>query len=94
MAIRQTNSKNSALKHTPKIRRTTPHTISKEKEALVFRNLEKELIKIGGMPFAREAEVLCLVARFLRAKGYRTEAKAFSEKAKSKALFAKVCQQA
>ena len=84
----------SALKHTPKIRRTTPHTISKEKEALVFRNLEKELIELGHMPFAREAEMLCLVARFLHAKGYRAEAKAFSQKAKDKAFFAKVCQQA
>jgi hypothetical protein len=91
MATHRTSSKNSALKDTLKTQRTTPGTPTRA--ALIFRNLEKGLIKIGDMPFAREAEVLCLVSHFLRAKGYRAEAKAFSQKAKEKAIFARACQE-
>jgi hypothetical protein len=87
MAIHKISSKNSAWKHTPKMRRTTP-----SQQALAVRQLEKNLINNGHMPFAREAEVLCLVARFLRTKGYRAEADAFSDKAKDAAIMARACE--
>jgi hypothetical protein len=88
MAVRNPSSKNSALKQTPKTLKTTP-----TREALIFRKLEKEMMKLGHLSFAREAERLCLTARYLRAGGFRTEAKVFSEKAEMKAVYAQTCEQ-
>jgi hypothetical protein len=87
MATRQTTSKN--LKHTPKIRRiTTPATPSNQ----IWRGLEKDLMKLGHLEFAREAEMYRLIAGFLRTNGYRARAKRFAEDARFNALSAKACR--
>jgi SOS-response transcriptional repressor LexA len=91
MPVRKT-SKNSALKHTPKLRKNVP-TTPRNIERSVFKMLERELVKSGHLTFAREAERLCLTASYLRAGGFTAEAKVFSERAKSKALFAMTCKE-
>jgi hypothetical protein len=77
-----TSSKNSALKLTPK----TP-TADLSRFALACRKLDRDQMKRGDLSFAREVERLCVTARYLRAGGFRTEAKEFSKQAKYKAFW-------
>jgi hypothetical protein len=92
MATHRTSSKNSALKHTPKVRKNAPTTPS-NKERSLFKILERELVKTGHLTFAREAERLCLTASYLRAGGFTAEAKVFSKRAEDKAFFAMTCKE-
>jgi hypothetical protein len=74
MATRQTSSKNSALKHTPKT-----STVDLSRFALYLRKEDRNRVKRGDLSFAREVERLCLTVRYLRAGGFRAEAREFSK---------------
>jgi hypothetical protein len=88
MAIRQTNSKNSALKHTP----SEASTQIRHRHALIMRKLEQNLMKLGFLDYAGEAKMNRLIAGFLRTNGHRTRAKMFSQTARCNAIMARSCR--
>lgn len=89
MATSNRNSKNSALKLTPKIWKITRDIPTKH--ALLMRKCEQEQIKRGGLDFASEAKMKRLIARFLCGTRYKSQVDNFINSAMCAEIMALEC---